>query len=169
MSNKQNRERHGMSAVEGTAAVVDQPVANGTVEPVQEATPVAQATANFTLNYRRQHPGGGALGRCSYGVPGVSGIVVFDMSLFQGGVAPATITVDVPLALPKAPVASAKAAEAAAKLAERAAKAQAKIEAAAAKAAEAQAKAESKLAAARAKVAAATAMAAPAAEPATQS
>lgn len=58
--------------------------------------------ANFTLTYRRQHPGGGPLGRCSYGLAGVAGIVVFDMGLFPNGVAPATITLDVALAQPTA-------------------------------------------------------------------
>lgn len=58
--------------------------------------------ANFTLTYRRNHPGGGPLGRCSYGLAGVPGIVVFDLGLFPGGVAPATITLDVALAMPTA-------------------------------------------------------------------
>lgn len=56
--------------------------------------------ANFTLSFRRNHPGGGPLGRCSYGLAGVPGIVVFDLGLFPGGVAPATITLDVELAQP---------------------------------------------------------------------
>lgn len=56
--------------------------------------------ATKTLTFRRNHPGGGPLGRCSYGVAGVPGIVVFDMGLFPGGVAPATITLDVVLAEP---------------------------------------------------------------------
>lgn len=69
----------------------------------------AQATATATLHYRRQHPGGGALGRCSYGLPGVAGIVVFDMGLFaptllaaNGGLPPATITINVAMATPQA-------------------------------------------------------------------
>lgn len=53
------------------------------------------------LTFRRLHPGGGPLGRCSYGVAGVSGIVVFDMGLFPGGVAPATITLSCELAEPQ--------------------------------------------------------------------
>lgn len=57
---------------------------------------------NFTLSFRRNHPGGGPLGRCSYGLAGVPGIVVFDLGLFPGGVAPATITLDVQLAEPTA-------------------------------------------------------------------
>ena len=52
------------------------------------------------LTFRRNHPGGGALGRCSYGVPGVPGIVVFDLGLFPGGVAPATIELNVNLSAP---------------------------------------------------------------------
>ena len=54
-----------------------------------------------TLHFRRNHPGGGPKGRCSYGVTGLSGLVVFDMALFPGK-APATITLDCPLAEPKA-------------------------------------------------------------------
>lgn len=56
--------------------------------------------ATQTLTFRRNHPGGGPLGRCSYGVAGVPGIVVFDLGLFPGGVAPATITLNVTLAEP---------------------------------------------------------------------
>lgn len=55
-----------------------------------------------TLHFRRMHPGGGSLGRCSYGVPGVPGIVVFDLGLFANGVPPATITINVALAAPQA-------------------------------------------------------------------
>lgn len=58
--------------------------------------------ANFKLTFRRNHPGGGPLGRCSYGLAGVPGIVVFDLGLFPGGVAPAEITLDVALAEPSA-------------------------------------------------------------------
>lgn len=64
--------------------------------------PVVAAVQTATLTFRRLHPGGGALGRCSYGVAGVPGIVVFDMGLFAGGVAPATITLNVALAAPVA-------------------------------------------------------------------
>lgn len=53
-----------------------------------------------TLTFRRFHPGGGPLGRCSYGLPGVAGIVVFDVGLFPGGEVPSTITVDCTLAEP---------------------------------------------------------------------
>lgn len=51
-----------------------------------------------TLHYRRQHPGGGALGRCSYGIVGCKGYIVIDMGLFApealdaNGLPPATIT-----------------------------------------------------------------------------
>lgn len=61
------------------------------------ATPVST-----TLHYRRAHPGGGPLGRCSYGIPGVPGIVVFDLGMFVGGVAPATIVVPFAMATPAA-------------------------------------------------------------------
>lgn len=53
---------------------------------------------NSTLTFRRNHPGGGPLGRVSYGIAGVAGIVVFDLNLFPGGVAPLIITLDCPLA-----------------------------------------------------------------------
>jgi len=55
-----------------------------------------------TITFRRLHPGGGPLGRCSYGVAGVSGIVVFDMGLFPGGIAPTTITLSCELSQPVA-------------------------------------------------------------------
>lgn len=58
---------------------------------------------NSTLTYRRAHPGGGTLGRCSYGIPGVAGIVVFDVALFLPGTPPATLTLQgVTLAAPTA-------------------------------------------------------------------
>jgi len=66
------------------------------------ASTVPTSTANCTLQYRRQQPGGGPLGRCSYGVPGVPGIVVFDCGLFVGGIPPATIVLNVALAQPVA-------------------------------------------------------------------
>ena len=62
---------------------------------VTVATPVTT-----TLHYRRAHPGGGPLGRCSYGIPGVPGIVVFDLGMFVGGIAPATITLPFAMAAP---------------------------------------------------------------------
>ena len=92
----------------------------------------ATAAETFTtLVYRKQHPGGGSLGRCSYGVAGVPGIVVFDMGLFSpetlasnGGMPPATLTINVAFSAPKvrkaanvtsAVVAAANTAQAAAK------------------------------------------------------
>lgn len=58
---------------------------------------------NSTLTYRRAHPGGGTLGRCSYGIPGVAGIVVFDVALFLPGAPPAMLTLaGVTLAAPTA-------------------------------------------------------------------
>lgn len=64
------------------------------------ATKTATVTTGI-LHYRRSHPGGGPLGRCSYGVPGVPGIVVFDVALFLPGAPPATLTLDVALATPQ--------------------------------------------------------------------
>lgn len=63
------------------------------------ANPVPEVVASV-LQFRRFHPGGGPLGRCSYGIAGVPGIVVFDMGLFAGGIAPQTITINVELAKP---------------------------------------------------------------------
>lgn len=54
------------------------------------------------LQFRRLHPGGGPLGRCSYGLPGVPGIVVFDVALFADGKPPATLELNVPMAQPTA-------------------------------------------------------------------
>jgi hypothetical protein len=42
------------------------------------------------LVYRKAHP----KNRCSYGIPGVTGIVVFDLNLFADGKAPKTLTVN---------------------------------------------------------------------------
>lgn len=129
-------------------------------------TPTAVATpaTNNTLVYRRDHPGN----RCSYGIAGVSGIVVFDKGLFLDGVAPPTIEMDCALALPKADNKQAKAEAQAAKLAEKAQKAADKLAAQQAKAAERQAKADAALAAAKAKVEAAAAKTAAPAEAVTQ-
>lgn len=50
------------------------------------------ATQGTVLHYRRAHPGGGVLGRCSYSSnSGCGGIVVFDVAMFANGIAPATI------------------------------------------------------------------------------
>lgn len=127
---------------------------------VVEVAPVPDR--NYTLTYRRQHPGGGPAGRCSYGIAGVSGIVVFDMGMFADGIAPATITVDCPLALPKADGKADKAAIAAAKLQAKADKAAAKVLADQAKAEERAKKATAALDAAKAKLAAAATPAVPA-------
>lgn len=77
-------------------------MANATVTPATTpATPATPATpVTGVLHYRRAHPGGGPLGRCSYGIPGVPGIVVFDVALFLPGAPPATIAVNVALATP---------------------------------------------------------------------
>jgi hypothetical protein len=105
--------------------------------------------------YRRDHP----QDRCSYGIAGVSGIVVFDKGLFANGVPPTTITVDCALAQPKADAKAEKARLAAERAQDRATKAAVKIEAAQARAAEKSAKAAEALAKAQAKVAAAQAQA----------
>src|SRR5262245_7572470 len=49
----------------------------------------ATAAPVYTVQgYRRAHPGGGALGRVSFGIPGVPGITVVDRGMFAGGVPP---------------------------------------------------------------------------------
>jgi len=120
---------------------------------------------NYMLTFKRNHP----QDRCSYGVAGNPGIVVFQRGLFvgarpftsntdQGGL-PGTITLNCELVQPKADNKTAKAEVAAAKAVEKAAKAQAKIEAAQAKATEKAVKAAAALEAAKAKIAAAQAAA----------
>lgn len=59
------------------------------------------AATSTTLTYRRDHPGGGALGRVSYGLAGVPGIVVFDRGMFPDGIVPKTITIDCAMVAPK--------------------------------------------------------------------
>ena len=103
---------------------------------------------NFTLHWRKDHP----KNRCSYGVAGVTGIVVFDKNLFAGE-PPLTITVDVELAQPKPDGKAAKAEAAAAKAAEKLAKAEERRIAAELKAAEKAEKATKALAAAQARAA----------------
>lgn len=71
------------------------------------ASPATASTVTV-LHYRRAHPGGGTLGRCSYGIPGVPGIVVFDVGMFVGGIAPATITLPFAMAVPSPRAAVAK-------------------------------------------------------------
>lgn len=113
-----------------------------------EVGTVAQTSTNRVLTYRRNHP----QNRCSYGIAGVSGIVVFDLGLFANGAPPPTITVDVDLALPKAvPEKLDKAQSAAARAAEKATKAAERLAAQTAKAAERQAKADLALAKAKEK------------------
>ena len=60
------------------------------------------AAGTTTLHFRRFHPGGGVLGRCSYGIPGVPGIIVFDMGMFPDGKAPATLVLNYTMAQPTA-------------------------------------------------------------------
>lgn len=145
MAKDRNR---GNSAVEESQAPVSEQ-AVGAVAPSEQATAVAQH--NYVIVYRRDHPGN----RCSYGIAGVPGIVVFDKGLFAGGVAPASITMDCELALPKVDNKTAKAEEAARKAQEKADKAakklaesQEKAKARAEAAAEKLRKAQEKLAAA---------------------
>jgi len=64
------------------------------------------------ITFRRNHPGGGPLGRCSYGIAGVPGIVVIDLGLFPGGIAPVAITLDCTLVEAKAKAVKADAAPA---------------------------------------------------------
>lgn len=145
MSNNKTKAVEDLNKVEAAA-------------PAQGATtPVPVPEPNFTVLYRREHPGA----RCSYGIPGNPGIIVFDEGLFAGYgkpgfQAPASITLSCEMVLPKADNRTAKAEAQAAKLAERAAKAQARIEAAAKKAEEKKQKAEAALAAAKARIDAAT-------------
>lgn len=65
--------------------------------------------SNYTLTYRRAHPNK----RCSYGVAGVAGIVVFDLGIFADGKPPATIVLDCLLAVPVTKVVKEKSATAA--------------------------------------------------------
>ena len=55
---------------------------------VADATPTVAVTptpeGNFTLTYRRAHP----KQRVTYGVEGNPGVVVFDLGLLEGGLAP---------------------------------------------------------------------------------
>lgn len=146
MSSKHgNRNRSNES--ETTEVATGQPV-DGAVEQPMGTLPVATIGPNFTLFYRREHPGN----RSSFGIQGVSGIVVFDNGLFAGGQPPATILLDTELVQPKADAKAAKAAEAAARLEERATKAKERLEAQQLKAKERQVKADEQLAKAKAKL-----------------
>lgn len=131
-----------------------------------DAAPAGETAApavgpNFTLTYRRNHPGN----RCSYGVDGNPGIMVVDRGLFAGtvpttgqndlGGMPAVIVLDAELVPVKLDNKTSKAEAAAAKAQERADKAAARAAAAALKIKERADKAAAALAAAQAKVAAA--------------
>ena len=125
-----------------------------------DSAAVMAPAPNFVLTYRTEHP----KNRCSYGVAGVSGIVVFDRNLFATDTPPATITLDFELKQPQVKSSTAKAEAAAARLAEKAAKAQERLDKAAAKLAEKQAKAQEAADKAQAKLDAATASSASATE-----
>lgn len=141
-------------------------------QAVAEATGVTTTppVVNLTLTYKRTHP----KNRASYGISGVSGLVVVDLNLLQLAEGfpnpvpvttepvvglPTTITVDIPLKTPQLAGDAAKTAKAEAKAAAAAAKAQKAQEraaATAAKAAERQAKAEAALQRAKAQAESAT-------------
>jgi hypothetical protein len=52
--------------------------------------PTTEQATNYTLTFRKSHP----KNRCSYGVVGVPGIVVFDVGLFAGKKPPKSIVLD---------------------------------------------------------------------------
>lgn len=163
-----NRDRHGNQEAEAASAP-------STAQPTQPVEAAAQPTENRVLIFKRNHP----QNRCSYGIPGVPGIVVIQRDLFAGttpvaptgsdlGGMPAILTVDALLVQSRQDNKAAKAEAVAAKLAERAAKATQKAEAQAAKLVDRQKKADEALAAAKAKADAALAAAqAKVGEPAT--
>lgn len=92
-----------------------------------EQTPAAPAVTNFVLAYRREHP----QNRCSFGIAGNPGIVVFDKGLFADpNNIPAHITLDVQLVPVKAIASQDKMAKAAEKAEAAAKKAQERLEAA---------------------------------------
>jgi len=129
---------------------------------VETVTEQAAVVENFTLTFRTMHP----KNRCSYGVAGNAGIVVFDLNLFAGSdqpgfAPPAIITVDAVLKPVRSVMKVDKAEAAAARAAEKAAKAAERVEAARLKAEAKALKAQQALEAAQAKVAAAQAGAAP--------
>ena len=150
----------------GGAAVEEQDQAEQVSQEAPASTPEVVAGPNFTLAFRRNHP----QNRCSYGIAGNPGIVVFDRGLVAGtvpvsgsgtdlGGMPETIEVPFALVPVKADNKTAKAEAQAAKLAEKARKAQEKIEAAQRKAEEKKAKAEAAAKAAQERLAAAQAKA----------
>lgn len=141
--------------------------------PAAEVAPAPEVvTVNRTINFRKHHP----KNRCTYGIPGVPGVIVIDKGMLADPTAPpATLTLSCDLQLPRAPKAD-KAEAQAAKAAAKAEREAAKVTAAAAKAVEKQAKADAALAkarekaeAAQAKLAAATASTAPAVDAPAQS
>lgn len=149
--------RNGNTETEATSSTSE------TQSPVTSEASAQVSGPNYVLTFKRNHP----QDRASYGIPGVSGIVVVQRGMFAGTTPftsntdlagmPATITVDAPLASPRPDNKAAKAEAAAAKVAERAAKAKEKAEAQAAKLLERQAKADAALKAAQEKAAAAVA------------
>lgn len=148
-----NRNRQGGgTAVEDAPAQTESQAAAPAEQATEQAAAPAQAGPNFAIVYRRDHPGD----RCSYGIVGNPGIIVFDKGLFKDGVAPPHITLDCEMVAPREDNKTLKAEAQVAKLAERARKAQEKIEEATRKAEEKKAKAEKMLADAKAKVDAAT-------------
>jgi len=161
MSRNKHLRIDGPHAIEQPVEVMEETKVEVMETPKVEASKVEAPGSNRILAYRRTHP----MHRISYGIPGNSGIVVFDLSLFPGGlqegfVPPDTIVVDcelVPVGLNNK---TAKAEAAAAKLQERASKAQAKIEAAKIKMEERQNKAQAALEAAKSRLATAQAKAA---------
>lgn len=133
-------------------ANVDATAIDATTVDTTQSPAVATGAPNYTLHYRKDHP----KNRCSYGVAGVAGIVVFDKNLFAGE-PPLTITLDVELAQPKPDAKAAKAEAAAQKAAEKLAKAEERRIAAELKAAEKAEKAQKALEAAQARAAEAAA------------
>lgn len=103
-------------------------------------------TANHDIVFRRDHP----QDRCSFGIAGVPGIVVFPKGFFVGEV-PTTITLSCALQAPRLDAKASKAEAAAAKAQAKADKEAEKVAKAAAKAEEKKAKADEALAKARAK------------------
>jgi hypothetical protein len=134
----------------------DQNIENGedTQEVVERRASDINPVVNHDLIYRRDHPGD----RCSYGIAGVPGIVVFDKGLFADPSAPPpVITLNIALQSPRLDKKASKAEEAAAKAQAKADKEAQKVKAAAEKAAARQAKADEALRKAREKAEAAAA------------
>ena len=158
---KGNRNSN-LSAVENSE-VTDNEVPETSASETAAPAVVAIAGPNFTLTYRREHP----KNRCSYGIDGVSGIVVVDRNMLADPTYTGPLVLNVPLASPKLDGKAAKAEAQAAKAKEKADKAAAKLAAAQAKIQEKADKAAAALKAAQDKVAAAQVKAseAPAGDP----